>query len=44
MHASPILFKDFDAIEKIKGFQAPPILNFRKEAETIKNALKESKR
>lgn len=43
LHASPIVFKDFDAIGKKEGFSAPPVLNFKKEADTIKETLEESK-
>ena len=42
LHASPIIQKDFDAIGKKEGFMSPPALNFQKEAEIIKEALKES--
>ena len=42
LHGSPNIYKDFDAVGKKEGFMVPPALNFLREEDTIKDALKES--
>ena len=51
LHASPMVFNDYDISTSVeaagenglsKGYQAVPALDFRKEAEQIKKAIKNS--